>query len=53
MKENTIIERLREIFKADINLVMEINGHNYENAEFVMESALDLALNDIRNEFYK
>lgn len=55
MKSNSIhvMERLRAIFKAEIELLMDLNGNDFEDAEFILENALDLALNDKRNDIYK
>jgi hypothetical protein len=53
MKSNEIIESYREKFKAEIDLLLKLNGNNFEETEFILENALDLALNDKRNEIYK
>jgi hypothetical protein len=53
MKLNEIIESYREKFKAEIDLLLKLNGNNFEESEFILENALDLALNDKRNEIYK
>lgn len=52
-KELMAIEHYRKVFKEEIEWNMELNGHNFEEAQFVLENALDLALNDERNEIYK
>ena len=49
----TAIEEYHKKFKAEIDQLMEKNGHSLEEAQFILESALDLALNDTRNEIYK
>lgn len=53
MKANEIIESYREKFKAEIDLLLKLNGNNFEETEFILENALDLALNDKGNEIYK
>ena len=40
-------------FKAEIDQLTEQNGHDFEEAQFILESALDFAINDTRNEIYK
>lgn len=52
-KELMVIEHYRKVFKEEIEWNMELNGHNFEETQFVLENALDLALNDERNEIYK
>lgn len=49
----TIIEHYRKMLKEETDWLMELNGHNFEEAQFILESALDFALNDTRNEIYK
>lgn len=49
MKSNEIIESYREKFKAEIDLLLKLNGNNFEETEFILENALDLALHDWRN----
>lgn len=46
-------EEYRRIFAQIINEVMEKTGNNFEDTEFTLTSALDLALNDKCNEIYK
>ena len=53
MNVNEIIEHYRKMLKEETAWLMGLNGHNFEEAQFVLESALDLALNDTRNEIYK
>lgn len=48
-----IIEEYRDKFLQIINEVLEKNGNNFEDMEFILDSALDLALNDKRGEFYR
>ena len=49
MKSNEIIEAYREKFRAEIDLLLKLNGNNFEETEFILENALDLALHDWRN----
>ncbi len=49
----TIIEHYRKMFKEETAWLMELNGHNFEEAQFILESALDFAINDTRDEIYK
>lgn len=49
----TIIEHYRKMLKEETAWLMELNGHNFEEAQFILESALDFALNDTRSEIYK
>ena len=49
----TVIEHYRKTFKEEATWLMYLNGHNFEEAQTILESALDFALNDIRNEIYK
>ena len=49
----TAIEEYHKKFKAEIDQLMEKNGHDLEEAQFILESALDFAINDTRNEIYK
>ena len=55
MRSSTVhvVEKFREIIKAEIDLLMTLNGNDFEDAEFILENALDLALNDKKNEIYK
>lgn len=48
-----VIDHYRKMFKEETAWLMELNGHNFEESQFILESALDFALNDIRNEIYK
>lgn len=52
-KNGMVLEHYRKMLKEEIRWLMELNGHNFEETEFILESALDLALNDTRNEIYK
>lgn len=52
-KELMLIEHYRKVFREEIEWNMELNGHDFDGAQLVMENALDLALNDKRNEIYK
>lgn len=53
MNTNEIIEHYRKMLKEETARIMELNGHNFEEAQLILESALDFALNDTRNEIYK
>ena len=53
MNANEIIEHYRKMLKEETAWLMELNGHNFEEAQFILESALDFALNDTRSEIYK
>jgi hypothetical protein len=53
MNATELIEKYREKLKVEIDLLLELTGHNFEQTQFVFESALDLAFNDKMNEFYK
>ena len=48
-----IIEEYRGILADNFKSIMERNGNNFEDAQFVLESALDLATGDLRNTIYK
>ena len=48
-----VIDHYRKMLKEEVAWLMELNGHNFEESQFILESALDFALNDIRNEIYK
>ena len=48
-----IIEHYRKMLKEETAWLMELNGHNFEETQFILENALDFALNDTRNEIYK
>lgn len=47
------IEHYRKQLKEEIDWLMELNGHNFEEAQFILESALDFATSDKYNEIYK
>lgn len=51
--EAKLIEKYRDILLMIVDAVMKDTGNNVESTEFVLESALDLALTDNSNEFYK
>ena len=51
--ENAVIDRCRQELTELINEIMEANGNNFEQTQFILESALDFALSDKRNEVYK
>ena len=53
MSNNELIAKYREKFKAEIDMLLELTGHNLEDTHFILDSALDLAINDKMNEFYK
>jgi hypothetical protein len=53
MNVNEIIEHYRKMLKEETAWLMALNGHNFEEAQLILESALDFALNDTRNEIYK
>ena len=52
-RTETVIEHYRKMLKEETAWIMELNGHNFEDAQFILENALDFALNDIRNDIYK
>lgn len=51
--EVELIENYRKEFSEAFNAVMEKTGNNCEMTTFILESALDLAINDKLNEIYK
>lgn len=52
MNSTKLIEKYRKEFKKAVEDVMSETG-NFEATDFILESALDLALNDKSNEIYK
>lgn len=52
-KELMLIEHYHKVFREEIEWNMELNGHDFDGTQLVMENALDLALNNKRNEIYK
>jgi hypothetical protein len=50
---NELLDKYRDMFKAELDKLMEENGHNPYGAKFILESALDLAITDMMNEYYK
>ena len=50
---NEMIEEYRGIFAENIKNVMEQNGNDLEDAQLVLESALDFAISDLMNTIYK
>lgn len=52
-KTNEMIEEFRKQFKTELKAVMKKNGNDFEEAYIILESALDLAESDLRNEIYK
>lgn len=48
-----MIEEYRRVFTQIINEVMKKTGNDFEGTELTLTSALDLALNDKRDEIYK
>lgn len=53
MNEIALIEEYRKKFKEAIEDVMPKVGNDLESTDFILDSALDLALTDKRNEVYK
>ncbi len=52
-KTTEVIDHYHKTLREEIEWLMKLNGHNFEETEFILESALDFALNDIRNKIYK
>ncbi len=50
---NQMIEEYRKRFKNELDIIMKKNGHDFESAYIILESALDFAESDLRNEIYK
>jgi len=50
---NQIIEEYRKRFKAELGILMEKNGHDFESACVILESSLDFAESDLRGAIYK
>ena len=53
MDTEELLNKYRKMFKEELDKLMEINGHNPHEAQFILESALDLAASDMINEYYK
>lgn len=53
MSNTEILEKYRKMFNEEFKRLMEFTGHNFSETQFVLESALDLAVNDQMSEFYK
>ncbi len=53
MERKKIIWHCRGALIAVIGLIMDRNGHNLEDAESILREALNIAMNEIKNEFYK
>ena len=49
----TALDEYCKKFLKEIEQLMEQNGHNFEETQFILDNALDLALTDARNEIYK
>ncbi len=53
MSNTEILEKYRKMFNEEFKRLMELIGHNFSETQFVLESALDLAINDQMSDFYK
>lgn len=51
--EIKLIEKYRKEFSKVVEDVMHETGNNLESTDFILESALDLAIHDKSNEIYK
>ena len=47
------IAEYRKRLAKDIDRLMEVSGHDFEETQFILESALDMAITDKRNEIYE
>ena len=53
MDTEELLNKYRKMLKEELDKLMESNGHDPHGAQFILESALDLAVTDMINEYYK